>query len=152
MHELDCTVDLYDWSVTNRTPSLTLRPGSVVSTLDPGDPHATNAQPEPAKPSTGCELIVSDNGRFLVTCTRGAANIIVYRIDAQTGLLARQQRLSCGGKQPRLIAFDPSRRWLLSMNQASSNVTVFAHTPANGHIATHFRSIAAESPMCAVWV
>ena len=143
MHELDCTVDLYDWSVAGRTPNLTLRPGSVISTLASGD-NPTGC--------TGCELIVSEDGRFLTTCTRGADTIVVYRIDRQTGLLTEQQRLPCGGKVPRLIAFDPSHRWLLAMNQGSSNVTVFAHDNATSRINPKFRSFAADTPMCALWV
>jgi len=143
MHELDCTIDLYEWSVTNRTPTLTFRTESVTSTLAPGDNRTG---------STGCELLVSQDGRFLTTCTRGADNVVVYRIDAQTGLLTEQQRLSCGGKVPRLIAFDPSRRWLLAMNQGSSNVAVFGHDDKTGRIHPNFRSFAADTPMCALWV
>ncbi len=143
MHELDCSVDLYDWGVTDRTPSLVLRPGSVVPTLAPGENTAG---------STGCEVIVSDDGRFLTTCTRGVNTIVVYRIDATSGLLTEQQRLSCGGEVPRQIAFDPSRRWLLSMNQGSSTVTLFAHDRATGRLTPKRGSVAAETPMCAAWV
>jgi 6-phosphogluconolactonase len=152
IHELDCTVDLYDWSVTGRAPNLSLRPGSSVSTVRPGDPPANNSVPEPARPSTGCEVLVSDDGRFLTTCTRGADNLVVYRIDPQTGLLTEQQRLSCGGRVPRLIAFDPSHRWLLAMNQASSNVTVFANARPTGRLNPKFRSFTADTPMCVAWI
>lgn len=152
IHELDCTVDLYDWSVAGGAATLTMRTGSTVSVLEPGDPPANNALPEPAAPSTGCELVVSKDGRFLITCTRGADSLVVYRIGAETGLLTRQQRLSCGGRIPRLIAFDPSERWLLCMNQASSNVAVFARDQGTGRLDPQFRSVAADTPMCAVWV
>ena len=152
IHELDCTVDVYDWSVNGGTPSLVLRPGSVVSTITAGDPLPNNAVPEPAKPSTGCELIVSNDGRFLTTCTRGADNLLIYRINAQTGLLSEVQRLSCGGKIPRLIAFDPSQRWLLAINHTSSTVTVFGINPATGRLDPKFQNAQASTPMCVAWV
>ena len=142
MNELDGTVALYDWSVTGGTSALTPRVNGLASAFSSTAPAG----------STGCELVVSDDGRFLTTCTRGEDQLQQFRIDPHTGLLAEQQRLACGGQIPRLIAFDPSRRWLLSMNQGSSTVTVFAYDAATGRISPQPRSYAADTPMCAVWV
>lgn len=143
INELDCTVTLYDWSVSAGQPTLTPRADAVVSTLLPGRAPAGDS---------AAEILVSDNGRIVYTCTRGADNMVAFRVDARSGRLEEQQRLPCGGKIPRLIAFDPSRRWLLSMNQSSSTVSVFAHDAATGRLETTPRVFAADTPMCAVWV
>ena len=144
IHELDCTIDLYDWTPTNGKPTLKLRQDSVISTLPKG---------VDLKGNTACEVVVSDDGRFLYACTRGTNDITVYRIDAATGLLTEQQRLSCGGKTPRIIAFDPSRKWLLSCNQGGAgSVTVFAHDPATGHVAETPKTFPADTPMFVQWV
>ena len=144
VHELDCTIDLYDWSVQGGKPALTLRAGSVVSTAAKGSSLAG---------VTGCEVLVADDGRFVYTCTRGEDSLTVYRVDAKTGLLTEQQRLRCGGKVPRIIAFDPSRWWLLSCNQAApGSVTVFAHDPATGKLSETPKTFAADTPMFALWV
>ena len=143
VHELDCTIDLYDWSAKGRKATMTLRPGSTISTLMMGSSLAGN---------TGCEVVVSDDGRFVYTCTRGENSISVYRVDAKSGLLTEQQRLKCGGTVPRIISFDPSRKWLLSSNQGSSTVTVFAHDPATGKIEEQPKTVDVNSPMFVAWV
>jgi 6-phosphogluconolactonase len=134
IHELDCTLDLYDW----HDGRLTLREGSIVSTLAP------NAA---LTGSTACELLLSDDGRFLYANTRGANTLAVYRVDSKTGLLTEQQRVDTGGNVTRHIAFDPSRRWLLCSNQGSSTVTVFAHDPKSGELSATPKTFPAETPM-----
>jgi 6-phosphogluconolactonase len=149
IHELDSTIDLYDWRLEHGKPAMRMREGSVVSTLAPGTNPASN---------TACELVVSDDGRFVYSCTRciggpGEGSLTVYRVDQNTGLLTVHQRLSCGGKVPRYIAFDPSRRWLLCCNQESpGTVTVFSHDAATGRVGVRPRTFAAPTPMFALWV
>jgi 6-phosphogluconolactonase len=138
IHELDSTIDLYDWNVSNGVPAPVLRKDSVMSTL------ASRA----ALPgSSGCEILVSPDGRFVYGNTRGENSLAVYRVDASTGLLKEQQRVFSGGGLTRHIAFDPSRRWLLCANQGTSTVTVFAHDPATGRLGETPKSFVIDTPM-----
>jgi 6-phosphogluconolactonase len=144
VHELDATIDLYDWSAHKHTASMKLREGSTIFTLTPGTSLPGNS---------GCEIIVGDDGRFVYTCSRGVDEIIVYRVDATSGLLTEQQRLSCGGKIPRIIAFDPTRKWLVSCNQtAPGSVTVFAHDASTGRLSETPKTFAADTPMFVQWI
>ena len=138
MHELDCTIEIFDWAVHGGKANLARREGTVVSTL-----------PKGVKPNgaTGCEILVADNGRFVYTSTRKVDSLEVYAVDAKTGKLTEKQRVSCGGAVPRHIAFDPSRRWLLCTNQGSSTVTVFAHNARTGELRGPVQTIASDSPM-----
>jgi 6-phosphogluconolactonase len=138
IHELDCTIDLYDWNVSNGVPAPKLRKDSAISTL------ATRAS---LPGSSGCEIIVSPDGRFVYGNTRGENSLVVYRVNASTGLLTEQQRVFSGGGLTRHFAFDPSRRWLLCANQGTSTVTVFAHDPATGRIAETPKSFVIDTPM-----
>lgn len=134
IHELDCTVELYDW----RSGSLIRREGTSVLT--------TAGAPKPG--DTGCEIAVSPNGRFVYTCTRGANTLEVFRVDAATGKLTLQQRIACGGAVPRYFGFDPTNRWLLCANQAAPGVvTVFAHDPGTGKLTGPTQSMPADTPM-----
>ena len=138
IHELDCTIDLYDWNVSNGQPAPILRKDSVTSTL------ATRV----ALPgSTACELVISPDGRFAYANTRGENSLVVFRIDPSTGLLTEQQRINTGGGLTRHITFDPSRRWLLCSNQGTSTVTVFAHDPATARLAEKPKSFVVDTPM-----
>jgi 6-phosphogluconolactonase len=144
VHELDATIDLYDWKVQGAHASMTLRPASTVACLTPGTPLAGN---------TGCEIVLSEDGRFAYACTRGVNQLTVYRIDPHTGLLTEQQRLSCGGVIPRYIALDPSRRWLVCCNQAApGSVTVFAHNPQTGHLDQTPKTFAVNTAMFVQWI
>ena len=144
VHELDSTIDLYDWSAKGQKAAMTLRAGSTISTLAMGAAHTGNS---------GCEVVVSDDGRFVYTCTRGENSISVYRVDAKTGLLTEQQRLSCGGLVPRYIALDPSRRWLVCCNQGGAgNVTVFAHDTVTGRLSETPKTFEADTAMFVLWV
>jgi len=138
IHELDCTIDLYDWNVNNGAPVPVLRKDSVISTL---------ASPAALPGSTGCEIVVSPDGRFVYGNTRGENSLVVYRVNASTGLLTEQQRVFSGGGLTRHFAFDPSRRWLLCANQGTSTVTVFAHDPAIGRLSETPKSFAIDTPM-----
>ncbi|HZQ44457.1 MAG TPA: beta-propeller fold lactonase family protein, partial [Acidobacteriaceae bacterium] len=145
IHELDCTIDLYDWRVESGQPVMKLRENSVVSTLDKG---------VSTKGETACEVVISDDGRFLYSCTRGEGSntIRVWRID-ESGYLTEMQRLSSGGSVPRYIAFDPSKRWLVCCNQgAPGSVTVFSHDAATGRLGVRPKTFAAPTPMFALWV
>ncbi len=144
IHELDCTVDVFEWE----KGKLTALGGSTVSTLGSED----------ARPgSTACEVLVSKDGKFVYANTRGENSLAVYRVNGKTGLLTEQQRVQTGGTVTRLIAFDPSRRWLLCMNQGSDSVTVFAHDPKTGKLGDGTpkakpKTFKAESPMCVEWI
>jgi 6-phosphogluconolactonase len=138
IHELDCTIDLYDWNVSNGVPAPVLRKDSAISTL---------ASQASLPGSTGCELAVSPDGRFVYGNTRGENSLVVYRVNASTGLLTEQQRVFSGGGSTRHFAFDPSRRWLLCANQGTSTVTVFAHDPATGHLAETPKAFVLDTPM-----
>jgi 6-phosphogluconolactonase len=153
IHELDCTVDLYDWdnnwAANGGRPAMKLRENSVVSTLTKGTP---------LKGNTGCEIFVSDDGRFLYTCSRGVDEILIFRIHPTTGLLTEHQRVSCGGKIPRYITLDPTRKFLVCCNQGApgpnpvGNVTIFANDPATGTLSVKPQVFAAETPMFVAFV
>jgi 6-phosphogluconolactonase len=127
---------------------LTAIGGSMVSTLDS----------EAARPgSTACEIMVSKDGRFVYANTRGENSLVVYRVNTKTGMLTEQQRVQTGGSVTRLIAFDPTRQWLLCMNQGSDSVTVFAHDAKTGKLGDGTagakpKMFKAESPMCVSFV
>ena len=142
IHELDCTLELFDWT-PHATPVLSPRQNSLVSTLSGG----TLPNAESAHPNTACELVISPNGRFLYANTRGANTLAVYAIDSATGLLTEQQRIGTYGDVTRHFAFDPTRQWLLCANQGSSTITVLSHNPATGHLHETLKSFPVDTPM-----
>jgi 6-phosphogluconolactonase len=124
-HELDCTVDLFDWKVEHGMPQLNVRDDSMMPLFPAGTDLAGKS---------GCEIEVSPDGKYVYANTRGPSWMVVYAVDKSTGLLTEIQRVSTGADVTRHFAFDPSRRWLVCANQGSSTVTVQAHDPASGRL------------------
>ncbi|SEF95383.1 6-phosphogluconolactonase, cycloisomerase 2 family [Bryocella elongata] len=147
-HELDCTLDIYDWKVAEGKATATLRPGSVVFTLKPGTGLAGNS---------GCEIQVSRDGRFVYACSRGVDEITVYAVGRE-GDLTELQRVSSGGRIPRYFALDPTERWLACTNQgaadsgAGATVSIYHRDSATGKLSETPRVVAAPTPMFVLWV
>ena len=144
IHELDCTIDMYNWSSAGGAANATLVQSSVV--------HLTLASESvTGQPNTACEVIISPDGKFLYACTRGIDRISVFRIDGATGALKLIQQLPCGGHMPRFFALDPTNRWLVCTNQDGNNITVFARDPGAGSLTAHAIQ-PLTTPQCIVWL
>ena len=147
-HELDCTLDIYDWKVTGGKATATLRPGSSIFTLRPGTGLAGNS---------GCEIQVSSDGRFVYACSRGVDEITVYAV-RQEGALTEIQRVTSGGKIPRYFALDPTEEWLGCTNQGAADtgvgatVTIYKRDRTSGKLTETPRIVQAPTPMFVLWV
>jgi 6-phosphogluconolactonase len=96
---------------------------------------------------SGAEVVVSADGRFVIAANRGADALLVYRVDAASGMLAQVQRLPSGGQAPWSFALHPSGRWLLVAHQKSGTVNVIGIDPAIGLLADTGRSVAVPAPV-----
>ena len=144
IHELDCTVDRYDWTSSSRVANAQLVPSSIT--------HLTLAsEAVTGQPDTAAEVVISHDGSYLYACTRGIDRISVFRIDRTTGALKLVQQLPCGGHMPRFFALDPTEKWLVCTNQDGNNITTFARDASVGTLTAH-SSQALATPQCVVWL
>ncbi|SAL85896.1 3-carboxymuconate cyclase-like protein [Caballeronia arvi] len=81
---------------------------------------------------SGAEIATSADGRFVYVADRGKNAIVVYRVDAASGMLSEIQRAPSDGVKPWSFCIDPSGRWLVVANQESGTVSVLAISPASG--------------------
>ncbi|SDD65494.1 6-phosphogluconolactonase [Massilia sp. PDC64] len=91
---------------------------------------------------SGAEVAASADGRFVYAANRGDNALLVYRVDAATGMLAPVQRVPSGGQAPWSFTLHASGRWLLVAHQKSGTVNVFGIDPASGLLADSGRSAA----------
>jgi 6-phosphogluconolactonase len=138
MNELVSTVDVLDWHKADG--SLTL-----VTTIKllPADAKGT---------STGCDTVITADGRFVYFANRGDDFLYAFKADAKTGALSPIARSSCGGKTPRNFTLDPTERWMLVANQGSSQISIFRRDPVTGELAEEGRNVEAETPMRILFV
>jgi 6-phosphogluconolactonase len=135
VNELTSTVDVLEWHRADG--SLTLV--TTIDLLPPGS-HG------PAI-STGCDTVITRDGRFVYFANRGNDFIYGFKADAKTGALSPIKRFSCGGKTPRNFVLDPTERWMLVANQDSNWISIFARNPQTGELASEGKNVDAPTPM-----
>ena len=138
MNELVSTVDVLDWHKTDG--SLTL-----VNKIKLLPPNSTGT-------STGCDTVISRDGRFVYFANRGDNFLYSFKADFATGLLTPMKRSNCGGKTPRNFTLDPTERWMLVANQDSNLISIFKRDPMTGALAEEGKSVEAETPMRILFV
>jgi 6-phosphogluconolactonase len=134
INELDSTVELLEW-----TKAYGLLFTLNLYELLPKEYHG---------PSTACDTVISQDGKFVYFANRGYDFLYTFRADPKTGALTPIGRSSCGGKIPRNFVLDPTERWMLVANQTSNQLSVFARNPETGVLAEEGKSFAAAAPMC----
>jgi 6-phosphogluconolactonase len=134
MNELTSTVDVIEWHKSDG--SLTLV--TSVDLLPPNSPSGV---------STGCDTVITRDGRFVYFANRGNDFLYSFKADPKTGTLTPMKRSNCGGKTPRNFALDPTERWMLVANQNSNSISVFARNPQTGELANEGKNYDAPTPM-----
>jgi 6-phosphogluconolactonase len=146
VNELNSTVTVVQWNSADGN----LIPIQTVSLLPAG-----TATKHGKITNTGCDAVLTRDGRFAYFANRGDDFLMSFHIDPATGKLTpfeKATRTSCGGTTPRNFTLDPTERWMLVANQTSSNLSVFARDPKTGELSNEGKNIAAATPMCIVFV
>jgi 6-phosphogluconolactonase len=87
-------------------------------------------------------------GRFLYGSNRGHDSIVVFGVDASTGLLSPIAYEPTLGKWPRNFAIDPTGAWLLAAHQESDSIVVFRIDVATGRLLPAGVQVAVSMPVC----
>jgi 6-phosphogluconolactonase len=142
MNELNSTVAVLKWNPAGPA----LEPIQRVSLL--------HEAPKPGITNTGCDTVLTRDGRFAYFANRGDDFLMGYSVDPATGRLTplSNPRIATGGKTPRNFTLDPTERWMLVANQNSSLITVFTRNAKTGELAREGKSFPAPTPMCIVFV
>jgi 6-phosphogluconolactonase len=138
INELDSTMTAFAWDSARGT----LRELQNISTLREGWQGARWSAQVVVHPS-GRWVYGSnrdDNGlnpqprRRIGTVWLESDDIVVYRIDQNTGMLTTVGHQYSWGKNPRNFNIDPSGRFMIVAHQDSDNLVVFRIDPATGMI------------------
>jgi 6-phosphogluconolactonase len=118
-----------------------LTPLQTISTLPPDFTGA----------STGAEIRLHPNGRFLYASNRGHDSLAVFALDAVTGRMAPVAVTPCGGKNPRNFSLSPDGAWLVCANQNSNSLTVFRVDAATGRLSATGQTAEVPLPVCVLF-
>ncbi|MDB6057410.1 MAG: pgl 2 [Verrucomicrobiales bacterium] len=134
INELDSTMTAFSWDATGGT----LKELQNVSTL----PKSFEGKNFPA------EVAVHPNGKFVFGSNRGHDSIVVYKVDAKTGMLTLVGHNSCGGHRPRHFEIDMTGKLLLVANELSDQTAIFRIDTLTGALTPTGTTLALERPMC----
>ncbi len=82
--------------------------------------------------STGAEVWVHPDGKWLFGSNRGDDSIVIFAIDTATGRMTLSGFAKTGGVEPRDFTFDPTGTFLYAANQTSGTVVPFRFDAARG--------------------
>ncbi|MEO6873329.1 MAG: lactonase family protein [Opitutaceae bacterium] len=102
--------------------------------------------------SSGAEIRLHPNGRFLYASNRGDDSIAVFAVDATTGALTLVEIAPCGGKNPRNFSLSPDGAWLVCANQNSNSLSVLRVNPTTGRLTLTPATAEIPLPVCVLFV
>ena len=103
--------------------------------------------PEFKGSNTSAEISLHPTGNPLFVSNRGEESIVTFEIEPD-GRLNFAGRVNTGGRGPRHFEIDPTGKWLLTANQHSGNLTLFAVDVQNHTLEQVWNSMALNSPTC----
>lgn len=84
--------------------------------------------------TTGSEILVHPNGRFVYSANRGHDSVTVFEADLETGVLTKIETESIRGSWPRNTRIDPTGKWLFISGEASNTVSIFSISQQDGSL------------------
>ncbi len=102
--------------------------------------------------SQASEIAIDRTGRFLYAADRYYDGYYSFTIAPATGELREIERIPALGKTPRFITLDPTEHWLLSADQDSNDIAIYARDPKTGRLSAHGTMVPQAKPQCLVFV
>jgi 6-phosphogluconolactonase len=133
INELNSTITAFDWDAAKGI----LTDRQSVSTL----PEGYSGE------STGAEIVIHPNGKFLYGSNRGDDSIAIFAVDS-AGALKAAGHVKTQGKVPRNFALDPSGTLLFAANQESDNIVIFRVDTKTGKLTPTGEVLEVASPVC----
>jgi 6-phosphogluconolactonase len=97
--------------------------------------------------SSGGDIHISKDGKFLYASNRGHDSIVIYEVNPENGTLKTIGFQSVLGKHPRNFSLSPNEDYLLVANRDTNNIVSFKRDSETGKL-TFVDEISAPSPVC----
>ena len=97
-------------------------------------------------------LTFSEDYNYLVSSTAGENNVLVYKVDKETGLLTKKIELPISGAYPKDALLYPDNRHLVSLNHEAGTMTFFSTDLDKGLIYMSSKEIKIDHPNCIIFI
>lgn len=137
LNELDLSVSVFDYDADAGT-----------MTLKQTIPTVSKEELAKEQFTSGAEILVHPNGKFVYASNRGHDTVTVFAVDEQTGELSVVELEPVRGATPRNINLDPAGKWLLAAGQDSHTLASFAVNADSGELTYNRSVVTVPSPIC----
>ncbi len=134
--ELKNEVEVYKYSVEDDQP--VFEKIQTVTTEAEQDGSISNA--------SGMEH--SADGEYLFVSNVGINDVVIYKIDKETGMLEQKMETRISGDYPKTLAVFPDRNHFVSLNHDSNEIRTFKIFYEKGYCLMDNRPISIETPNC----
>ncbi len=139
IHELKNYIEVYTYTDINDDPEF--EKIQTISTLN--EYHASS--------SSASALNLSMDFKYLIGSNAGDNSVVVYNMDAKTGLLEKIFCLPVSGDYPKDAAFFPDNKHIVSLNHESNSMTLFTVDLKNGLLVMNGPEVEVEQPNCIIF-
>lgn len=139
VHEIKNYIEVYSYEERNGHPYF--EKIQTISTCN--DYHAGG--------TAASALNFSNDYKYMISSNAGDNSVIIYRIEAQTGLLTKILCLPISGDYPKDAAMFPDNKHLVSLNHESNTMTFFNLDIKNGTIVMNGPALSVPSPNCIIF-
>lgn len=137
--EQKCGIDVYEYVDNNGDPDF----NKIQS--------VTNSDESDSLGVASSALTFSEDYNYLVSSTAGENNVIVYKVDKETGLLTKLIQLPVAGEYPKDAALFPDNKHLVSLNHESDTMTFFHVDMKAGTLVMNGPALPIPRPNCIVF-
>ena len=137
--EQQCSINVYQYCEEKGLPSF-----QEIQSVQNSDEQDTIGVASSA-------LKFSDDYNYLVSSVAGENNVIVYKVDKETGLLTKKIELPISGEYPKDACLFPDNKHLVSLNQESSTMTFFNINFENNTLVMNGPEMNVDRPNCIVF-
>ncbi|SFB66529.1 lactonase family protein [Butyrivibrio sp. YAB3001] len=137
--EQKCGIDVYAYTEENGDPEF----NKIQS--------VSNSEESDTLGVASSALTFSEDYNYLVSSTAGENNVLVYKVDKETGLLTRKICLPVAGEYPKDAALFPDNKHLVSLNHESDTMTFFNVDMDKGTMVMNGPEMPISRPNCIVF-
>ena len=137
--EQQCSINVYSYTDNDGVPSF-----EEVQSVQNSDENDTIGVASSA-------LKFSDAYTYLVSSTAGENNVVVYKVDKETGLLTKKIELPVSGEYPKDAMLFPDNKHLVSLNHESNTMTFFTVDFDKGTLVMNGPEMAVDRPNCIIF-
>lgn len=139
LHEWKCYIDVYSYEERKGTPYFDKIQSIPTVEMQRGSSNAASA------------LSFSTDYKYLLSSNAGDNSVVIYDVDAETGMLTENFCLPISGEYPKDADIFPNNKFLVSLNHETNDMTFFKIDLEEGTLIMNGPSIEVDVPNCIVF-